>query len=363
MASIQTVLNAGGPAAGRSVINDNFTAINDEVNTHDGEITTLQTQVSAKANTASPTFTGTPAAPTASNGTNTTQIATTAFVQSAVSQAGGGNVSNTGTPVSGQAAVWTGANNIQGVAYTGTGSPVAATSPTLVTPALGTPSALVLTNATGLPLTTGVTGALPVANGGTGATATTGTGNNVLSTSPTLVTPALGTPSAVVLTNATGLPLSTGVTGNLGVSHLNSGTSASSSTFWRGDGTWATPAGGGAVPAKASFIFSGGDTTPTAGTSSNVNPQPAAWTITGYTIIGDVSGSAVVDILMATGGSGTFTSITASAKPTLTSQRRVNSTTLTGWTTTVPAGADIYATLSSVSTLNNVTVVIYGTYN
>lgn len=48
---------------------------------------------------------------------------------------------------------------------------------------------------------------------GTAVTAITGTGSVVLATSPTLVTPNLGTPSAATLTSATGLPISTGVSG------------------------------------------------------------------------------------------------------------------------------------------------------
>jgi hypothetical protein len=53
----------------------------------DAEFNNIATAVATKADIVSPTFTGTPAAPTATAGTNTTQLATTAFVGTAVSNA------------------------------------------------------------------------------------------------------------------------------------------------------------------------------------------------------------------------------------------------------------------------------------
>jgi hypothetical protein len=63
-------------------------------------------------------------------------------------------------------------------------------------------------------LATHVSGTLPVANGGTGVTSSTGTGSVVLSSSPTLVTPALGTPSSGNLANCTFPTLNQNTTGN-----------------------------------------------------------------------------------------------------------------------------------------------------
>lgn len=67
-----------------------------------------------------------------------------------------------------------------------------------------------------------LTGTLPVANGGTGVTTSTGSGNTVLSTSPTLVTPALGTPSSGVVTNLTGTA-SININGTVGATTANTG--------------------------------------------------------------------------------------------------------------------------------------------
>lgn len=118
---------------------------------------------------------------------------------------------------------------------TGTGTPVLATSPTLVTPLLGTPTSGNLSNCTGISLAS-ASGVLPVANGGTnasgagitafnnitgytaaGSTGTTST-NLVFSTSPTLITPVLGaaTATSVAFSPTTGGIIGTGTNDNAG---------------------------------------------------------------------------------------------------------------------------------------------------
>ncbi len=163
-------------------------------------------------------------------------------------------------------------------AVTGTGNMVLSTSPTLVTPALGTPSSATLTNATGLPIATGVSGlgsgvatflATPSsANLAAAVSDETGTGALVFANSPTLVTPALGTPASGVVTNLTGTA-SININGTVGATTASTGsftTLTTSSTVTHNAGTT-----NGVAYLNGSKVLTTGSALTFDGTNLNVN--------------------------------------------------------------------------------------------
>ena len=160
---------------------------------------------------------------------------------------------------------------------TGTGNLVFTNSPTLVTPALGTPSAAVLTNATDLPLTTGVTGTLAVANGGTGQTSYTDgqllIGN---STGNTLTKASLTAGSGVTITPGAG---------SIQIAFTGPGAGSVTSVDVSG-GTTGLTTSGGPVTASGTITLAGTLAVANGGTGLTSTPANGALDIgngTGFT--------------------------------------------------------------------------------
>jgi len=241
-----------GLVNGATAAYDTLKELGDLIDTGDTAAAALTATVALKAPLASPTFTGIPAAPTAAVSTNTTQIATTAYVMAATVAP-----SNLTGPITSVGA----ATSI--TSQTGTGTKfVVDTSPTLVTPVLGVATATSI-NGTTIPssVTLVKTSDTLAAHSSTTSAQLagiisdkTGTGSLVFGTSPTLGSPALTTPTISTYTTAGDLVYGSG---SGVITRLGIGSSTQVLTVAGGVPTWA--AGGSAAdddqPILASQIF------------------------------------------------------------------------------------------------------------
>ena len=196
-----------------------------------------------------------------------------------------------------------------------------------------------------------------VAYGGTGVTSSTGSGSLVLSTSPTLVTPILGTPTSVTLTNGTGLPISSGVSGlGTGVAtYLATPTSAnllaamtdetgSGSLVFANTPTLVTPVIGAATGTSLSLT---GNLSAAAGTFSSTLTAGASTlasaSITGNATVGGtlgVTGATTLGSTLGVTGATTLAAVTATGAATFSSTVKITTGAAAGKVLTADASGN-----------------------